>query len=154
MQVPYRDLPGATPAMLSPCAHTPACPQPGPCLPTTMLASAPASPAPPGGPPLPGYEVAAGYITKFAGNVDGSATAVDRLKAGSPRFEGWNLAPLAGVPLLGLFFVQRCNAISDEWANSAGILRDLLRTDSARLNRAAANYIAAEKASIAGNPTP
>ncbi|MCG5218950.1 hypothetical protein [Streptosporangium sp. KLBMP 9127] len=95
----------------------------------------------------PGYEVAAGYITKLADTMDGSAATAEDLLNGTPRFEGWNLVPLAGIPLVGLPFVQRINVIADEWAFGAGILRDVLWDDSNRLYRAAGNYIAVEQAS-------
>ncbi|MFD2355678.1 hypothetical protein ACFSTC_50015 [Nonomuraea ferruginea] len=41
-------------------------------------------------------------------------------------------------------FVNRLNTISDTWRDSAGILRDVLRTDAAKVSRAAANYRQAE----------
>ncbi|MEV4328345.1 hypothetical protein [Microbispora rosea] len=154
--------------MVSPCPHTPPCPPPGPCLPDSLrvrqagTAQAPAppaapvtSPAGPGGGPgggssgLPGYEVAANFIRKFAGTVGGSADGVRRLGDATPRFQGWNLAPLAGIPIVGLTFVHRFNAVSDTWSNAAGILGDALHRDGETLVRAADNYVAAEKASKA-----
>ncbi|WP_432930043.1 hypothetical protein ACQPZZ_07140 [Microbispora sp. CA-135349] len=149
------------PSMVSPCPHTPPCPPPGPCLPDSLrvrqagasAAPKPATPpaAPPAGPSgdpsgLPGYEVAVGFIRKFAGTVGGSAEGVRRLKDATPRFEGWTLAPLAGVPVVGLAFVHRFNAVSDTWSDAAGVLGDALRRDSETLVRAADNYVAAEKA--------
>jgi hypothetical protein len=107
-------------------------------------------PAPDGGSSgLPGYEVAAGFIRKFAGTVDGSAEGVRRMKDATPRFEGGNLAPLAGVPIVGLAFVHRFNTVSDTWSGAAGILGDALRRDGETLVRAADNYVAAEKAGTA-----
>ncbi|MEU8056579.1 hypothetical protein [Microbispora bryophytorum] len=107
-------------------------------------------PAPGGGSSgLPGYEVAASFIRKFAGTVDGSAEGVRRMKDATPRFEGGNLAPLAGVPIVGLAFVHRFNAVSDTWSGAAGILGDALRRDGETLVRAADNYVAAEKAGAA-----
>ncbi|MFG1823053.1 hypothetical protein ACGFIJ_11260 [Microbispora bryophytorum] len=152
--------------MVSPCPHTPPCPA-GPCLPDSIRgrrpgeaaavipARAPARvpvrvPAPDGGSSgLPGYEVAAGFIRKFAGTVDGSAEGVRRMKDATPRFEGGNLAPLAGVPIVGLAFVHRFNTVSDTWSGAAGILGDALRRDGETLVRAADNYVAAEKAGTA-----
>ncbi|SDQ42930.1 hypothetical protein SAMN04489764_0645 [Thermostaphylospora chromogena] len=84
--------------------------------------------------------------------MNGSADAVETLRQSTPRFEGWNLAPLAGVPLAGLLFVNRCNTIADSWADCAGVLRDVLRGDSSRLHRAADNYIAAEQTSTMRGP--
>ncbi|GGO04413.1 hypothetical protein [Microbispora bryophytorum] len=107
-------------------------------------------PAPGGGSSgLPGYEVAASFIRKFADTVDGSADGVRRMKDAAPRFEGGNLAPLAGVPIVGLAFVHRFNTVSDTWSGAAGILGDALRRDGETLVRAADNYVAAEKAGAA-----
>ncbi|MGI5161060.1 hypothetical protein [Microbispora sp. CA-102843] len=148
------------PSMVSPCPHTPSCPPPGPCLPDSLRgrqqgapqAQKPAASAtPPAGPSggssgLPGYEVATGFIRKFAGTVGGSADGVRRLGDATPRFQGWNLAPLAGVPIVGLTFVHRFNSVSDTWSNAAGVLGDALHRDGETLVRAADNYVAAEKA--------
>ncbi len=128
--------------MVSPCPHTPKCPPPG-CLPQSLRR--PPATAALGGPPG-GYDVDAGYVRKFANTMDGSATGVDLLKQHTPRFEGWNLVPLAGVPIVGLMFVGRFNTIADTWQDSARILADVLRTDSGRVSRAADNYVAAAKA--------
>ncbi|MEU7691319.1 hypothetical protein FLW53_08255 [Microbispora sp. SCL1-1] len=98
---------------------------------------------------MPGYEVAASFIRKFAGTVSGSADGVRRLGDATPRFQGWNLAPLAGIPIVGLTVVHRFNTISDTWSGAAAILGDALHTDGETLVRAADNYVAAEKASKA-----
>ncbi len=151
--------------MVSPCPHTPPCPPPGPCLPDSLRVrqtGAPQTPKPttaPATPPagqsggpnggssgLPGYEVATGFIRKFAGAVGGSADGVRRLRDATPRFQGWNLAPLAGVPIVGLTFVHRFNSVSETWSNAAGVLGDALHRDGETLVRAADNYVAAEKA--------
>ncbi|OPG02771.1 hypothetical protein B1L11_41805 [Microbispora sp. GKU 823] len=147
--------------MVSPCPHTPPCPPPGPCLPDSLRgrqAGAPQAPKPaaipvtysadPGGGSSgpPGYEVAAGFIRKFAGTVGGSADGVRRLGDATPRFQGWNLAPLAGIPIVGLTFVHRFNSVSDTWSSAAGILGDALHKDGETLVRAADNYVAAEQA--------
>ncbi|MGV9328235.1 hypothetical protein ACWDR1_12755 [Streptosporangium sandarakinum] len=76
-----------------------------------------------------------------------SATGVDAVRQGTPRFEGWHLAPVAGVPVVGLLFVDRLNTVADTWRDSAGILSEVLRKDNGRLFRAADNYVAAERAS-------
>ncbi|WP_328708322.1 hypothetical protein OHB01_16975 [Microbispora hainanensis] len=98
---------------------------------------------------MPGYEVAASFIRKFAGTVSGSADGVRRLGDATPRFRGWSLAPLAGIPIVGLTVVHRFNTISDTWSGAAAILGDALHTDGETLVRAADNYVAAEKASKA-----
>lgn len=132
---------------LSPCPHTPACPPPV-CLPPSLRPrAATATPVhhdPAGGTNLPGYETRTGHIDGFAGTMSGTADGVGLVRERTPRFEGWNLAPLAGVPVIGLMFVNRLNTISDTWRDSAGILRDVLRTDAAKVGRAAANYRQAE----------
>ncbi|MFF0248497.1 hypothetical protein ACWEU6_07595 [Streptosporangium sandarakinum] len=76
-----------------------------------------------------------------------SATGVDAVRQWTPRFEGWHLAPVAGVPVVGLLFVDRLNAVADTWRDSAGILSDVLHKDNGRLFRTADNYVAAEQAS-------
>ncbi|MEU7853302.1 hypothetical protein [Nonomuraea sp. NPDC049141] len=96
--------------------------------------------------PTKGYETNAGYVRKFAGTMDGSATGVDTVKQWTPRFEGWNLIPMAGVPIVGLMFVNRLNTIADTWRDSAGILSEVLRTDSGKIYKAADNYVAAARA--------
>ncbi|XVQ87377.1 hypothetical protein ACQP2K_08180 [Microbispora siamensis] len=90
--------------------------------------------------------MAAGFIRKFAGTVGGSADGVGRLRDATPRFHGWNLAPLAGVPIVGLTFVHRFNSVSDTWSSAAGVLGDALHRDGETLVKAADNYVAAEKA--------
>lgn len=96
--------------------------------------------------PAEGYETDAGYVRKFAGTMDGSATGVDAVRQRTPRFEGWNLSPMAGVPVVGLMFVNRLNTIADTWRDSAGILSEVLRTDSGKIYQAADNYVAAARA--------
>ncbi|MFI7454724.1 hypothetical protein ACIBQX_45135 [Nonomuraea sp. NPDC049714] len=86
-------------------------------------------------------------MRKFAGTMDDSATGVDTVRQWTPRFEGWNLAPMAGVPIVGLMFVGRFNTITDTWRDSAGILTEVLRTDSGKVSKAADNYVAAQRAS-------
>ncbi|WP_185949512.1 hypothetical protein [Microbispora sp. KK1-11] len=93
--------------------------------------------------------MATSFIRKFAGAVGGSADGVRRLRDATPRFQGWNLAPLAGVPIVGLTFVHRFNSVSETWSNAAGVLGDALHTDGETLVRAADNYVAAEKAGTA-----
>jgi hypothetical protein len=76
--------------------------------------------------------------------VGGAAQGVHLVKDQTPRFEGWNLVPLAGVPLVGRMFVGRYNRVSDTWRDSAGILHNVLRADSDKVARAAQNYRNAE----------
>ncbi|GAA1693648.1 hypothetical protein GCM10009733_106880 [Nonomuraea maheshkhaliensis] len=137
--------------VVSPCPHTPKCPPPA-CLPPALRPSA--SPAPSKPAPKPeqkgdgkkgGYEANAGSIDKFAGSISGAAQGVNEVKEYTPRFEGMDLAPLAGVPLVGLMFVNRFNRISDSWKDSAGILHDVLQTDSGKIAMAANNYRNAER---------
>ncbi|MFE3455804.1 hypothetical protein ACFXJ8_43565 [Nonomuraea sp. NPDC059194] len=78
--------------------------------------------------------------------MDASATGVHQLKEHTPIFEGANLAPLAGIPIVGLLFVSRFNNISNTWRDSAGILGKVLTEDSGKMFRSADIYIAAEKA--------
>ncbi|MBB3728428.1 MULTISPECIES: hypothetical protein [Nonomuraea] len=85
-------------------------------------------------------------MRKFAGTMDSSATGVHTLKEHTPVFEGWNLVPLAGIPIVGLPFVGRFNNISHTWRDSAGILGGVLGTDSGQLFHAADVYMAAERA--------
>ncbi|GGK50561.1 hypothetical protein Ppa06_09040 [Planomonospora parontospora subsp. parontospora] len=101
-------------------------------------------------PQTPGYEVAAGHLEKFAGTAGDAGTEVQGALDGTPRFEGWNLAPLAGVPLVGLLFVNRLNAVADTWAAGARVLRETLASDSERLVRVAATYVQVERANAAG----
>ncbi|WP_188191140.1 hypothetical protein [Nonomuraea sp. SYSU D8015] len=77
--------------------------------------------------------------------MSGAAQGVNLVKERTPRFEGWNLVPLAGVPLVGRMFVGRYNTISDTWRDSAGILRGVLDKDSEKVTRAAQNYRNAER---------
>jgi hypothetical protein len=146
---------GPSPSLVSPCPHIPACPPPV-CLPSRLRAqpvqaslakSAPLLEDTDG--PAKGYETDAGYVRKFAGTMDDSATGVDTVKERTPRFEGWDLAPMAGVPIVGLMFVNRLNTIADIWRDSAGILSEVLRTDSGKIDKAADNYVAAARASTA-----
>ncbi|MEV0617192.1 hypothetical protein AB0I81_27990 [Nonomuraea sp. NPDC050404] len=87
----------------------------------------------------------AGSIDRFAGTMSGTAQGVSQLKEHTPRFDGMDLAPLAGVPIVGLMFVSRFNRISDTWKDSAGILQNVLKADSDKVTKAAQNYRAAER---------
>lgn len=141
---------GADPssAALSPCPHTPACP-PGPCLPAILrpvsLTTEPRSQAPP--PPVPapsadkdGYDTALSKIVEYAGTMMNAASAVNQIKAVTPRFEGWDLIPVIGIPAIGLPFHDRFNALSDTWADCAAILRTVLEDDSEKLAEVAQKY--------------
>ncbi|NUW44885.1 hypothetical protein [Nonomuraea rhodomycinica] len=149
-----------SPSVVSPCPHTPACPPPA-CLPQSLRAqparavsAGQAQPAlavstrqapPPDDTGSPnGYDVNEAFIRKFAGTMDSSATGVETVKHWTPRFEGWQLIPMAGVPIAGLLFVNRFNTVSDTWADCAGILSGLLRTDGGKIVKAADNYHAAD----------
>ncbi|NUW33745.1 hypothetical protein HTZ77_20230 [Nonomuraea sp. SMC257] len=140
----------SSPSMVSPCPHTPACPPPA-CLPQSLRAQ-PARAASARQAAIPddtgrgpgGYDVNEAFVRKFAGTMDSSATGVDTVKHWTPRFEGWQLTPMAGVPIAGLLFVDRFNIISDTWKDCAGILSGLLRTDSGKIVKAADNYAAAD----------
>ncbi|MFD1931565.1 hypothetical protein ACFSKW_08760 [Nonomuraea mangrovi] len=111
--------------------------------------TAPKGPSSPGN-PANGYDTHAGFVRKFAGTMDSSATGVHTLKEHTPVFEGWNLVPLAGIPIVGLPFVGRFNNISNTWRDSAGILGGVLRTDSGKLFQAADVYTAADRAGTLG----
>ncbi|MEW9546966.1 hypothetical protein [Nonomuraea sp. NPDC050783] len=129
------------------------------CLPPSLRATASPSPSPSasGKPPagqapgdrsnLPGYAALTSGIDAFAGTMNDSAQGVHLTKQRTPRFEGWNLAPLAGVPVVGLMFTNRFNTITDTWSDSARLLSDMLRRDAGKVTRSAANYRQAEHAS-------
>ncbi|GAA1735379.1 hypothetical protein [Nonomuraea bangladeshensis] len=85
-------------------------------------------------------------IDSFAGAMTDSGDAVHLIKQRTPRFEGWNLAPLAGLPVVGLMFTNRFNTIADTWSDSARILGDLLRKDATKVALSAHNYRLAEQA--------
>ncbi|MEV4084651.1 hypothetical protein ACGFJC_18025 [Nonomuraea fuscirosea] len=147
-------VPAPAVTVVSPCPHTPTCPPPA-CLPPSLRPSASPAPSQPtsskpasgqkGDGAKGGYEAVAGSIDKFAGSISGAAQGVNQVKEYTPRFEGVDLAPLAGVPLVGLMFVNRFNRISDSWKDSAGILHNLLQTDSGKIAMAANNYRNAER---------
>ncbi|MFG1941923.1 hypothetical protein [Nonomuraea sp. NPDC048826] len=136
------------PALTSPCPHAPGCPPPV-CLPPALLPTTAAGTRTtpvrdPGGSGQSGYESAIGYLDSFAGTMTEAAEGVGLVRQRTPRFEGWNLAPLAGMPVVGLMFVNRFNTIADTWSDSAGILRDVLVTDAGKISRSALNYRRAE----------
>ncbi|MER7363342.1 hypothetical protein [Nonomuraea wenchangensis] len=148
--------PSATPAVTSPCPHTPTCPPPV-CLPPSLRPVASPSASPSAKPPgkqdpatdksnLTGYQTSTGTIDAFAGAMTDSGDGVHLVKQRTPRFEGWNLAPLAGVPVVGLMFTNRFNTIADTWRDSAGILGDVLRRDADKVTLSASNYRQAEQA--------
>ncbi|QYC38711.1 hypothetical protein Nocox_05420 [Nonomuraea coxensis DSM 45129] len=93
------------------------------------------------------YETRTHSIDAFAETMTGSATGVQGVRQRTPRFEGWNLAPLAGVPVVGLMFTDRFNTIADTWNDSAGILSDVLHKDAGRVTLSAHHYRQAELAS-------
>lgn len=149
--------PTSPPIELSPCPHTPKCPPPA-CLPptlrdshleasakrdtpTTTLVDSPAD--------KDGFEVRTDSIVSFAQVMDMSATTVDQLKVLVPRFQGWNLAPFSGIPILGLMYVNSLNTIADAWGDCAEILREVLEKDSQKLFKVAENYHAANEQSVA-----
>lgn len=124
------------------------------CLPPALRPSpTPTGSNPAGAPPskgggssdsqLPGYEVETSHLDAFSGTMQSAATGVGMTGGRTPRFEGWDLAPLAGVPLVGLMFVGRLNTIADTWRESSDILADVLKSDSEKITRSAAHYRAA-----------
>ncbi|MEV0591874.1 hypothetical protein [Nonomuraea cavernae] len=113
---------------------------------TAKPVNRPVDPDRPGSTGTGGYGVHTTYLKSFAGTMGTSADGVDVVKQSAPRFDGWNLVPLAGVPIIGLPFVGRFNTIADTWRDSAGVLVDVLRADSGKVSRAADNYHAAETA--------
>ncbi|WP_326819966.1 hypothetical protein [Streptosporangium sp. NBC_01756] len=74
-----------------------------------------------------------------------AATNVGEIKAATPSFGGWNLVPGVGIPIIGLLYVNRINAIGDVWADCAGILKEVLETDSEKLATVAENYRSANE---------
>jgi hypothetical protein len=97
-----------------------------------------------------GYTTTTGNIAEMSALMNESAGLVAQYAALTPRFEGWSLAPLGGVPLVGLAFVNRLNAVTDTWAECTGILRNVLMGNSGKLAVAAQNYAQAQKAGEAG----
>jgi hypothetical protein len=97
-------------------------------------------PAPPPSDAQGKLEYSIGKIVDFAEVMDLAGDVVGQLKAETPRFEGWNLAPVAGIPAIGLMFVGRMNTISDTWSDCAGLLREVLERDGDLLFKVAENY--------------
>ncbi|MCC5575751.1 hypothetical protein IMZ11_08875 [Microtetraspora sp. AC03309] len=96
-----------------------------------------------------GFEVATDKLGSFANVMTTSAVHVNQIKAATPRFESWNLVPVAGIPSIGLLYVNRLNTISDVWADCAGVLKEVLEVDGGLLVTVAGNYRAAEEKSRA-----
>ncbi|MFD9941191.1 hypothetical protein ACFWYW_44375 [Nonomuraea sp. NPDC059023] len=105
--------------------------------------------APTPAPDKDGVEFRSDTIMSFAKVMDSAADVVSMLQTATPRFEGSNLAPVAGVPMIGLMFVSRLNAIADAWADCAAILREVLKEDGHKLMRVAQNYRAANEQTVA-----
>ena len=80
--------------------------------------------------------------------MDLAANVVDQLKAATPRFDGGNLAPVVGIPMIGLVFVGRLNDVADTWADCAEILRGVLEKDGGKLFKVAENYRAANERTV------
>ncbi|MFB4292810.1 hypothetical protein ACBI99_34560 [Nonomuraea sp. ATR24] len=145
-------MPSDVSSGLSPCAHTPQCPPPA-CLPASLRAQ-PVSADPEarggkgGNDPQGGVAYAVSKIVAYAETMDLSADVVSRLKSATPRFEGWNLAPIAGIPAIGLMFVNRINTIADTWADCAKLLDKVLEEDGSKLFKVAENYAAAHAPSV------
>ncbi|MFI6602716.1 hypothetical protein ACIBHX_41230 [Nonomuraea sp. NPDC050536] len=87
-----------------------------------------------------GYAVATGNIETFSRVMSMASVTMHGLERSTPRFEGWNLAPGAGVPVIGLLFVNRLNRIADTWSDCARLLREVLEDDSKKLASVAARY--------------
>ncbi|MEV4892476.1 hypothetical protein AB0K48_24160 [Nonomuraea sp. NPDC055795] len=88
-------------------------------------------------------------IVSFAKVMNSSADVVGAVQSATPRFEGWNLAPVAGVPMIGLMFVGRLNTIADAWADCAGVLREVLKEDGHKLMKVAQNYRSTNERTVA-----
>ncbi|MFI6909410.1 hypothetical protein ACIBKY_49675 [Nonomuraea sp. NPDC050394] len=88
-------------------------------------------------------------IVSFAEVMNSTADMVGVIQSATPRFEGWRLAPVAGVPMIGLMFVNRLNTIADSWADCAGILREVLKEDGHKLMKVARNYRATNERTVA-----
>jgi hypothetical protein len=88
-----------------------------------------------------GFQTATDYLKRFAHTMNDCGNGVEQLKEVPPRFEGWGLAPLSGIPLVGLWFVRRLDVIVDTWADSVHILGAVLKADSKKLIATADKYI-------------
>lgn len=95
-----------------------------------------------------GVEFRTDTIASFAEVMDLAANVVDQLKAATPRFDGGNLAPVVGIPMIGLVFVGRLNDVADTWADCAEILRGVLEKDGGKLFKVAENYRAANERTV------
>lgn len=93
-----------------------------------------------------GYEVSTGKIETFSHVMQLASVVMHGLERSTPRFEGWNLVPGAGVPAIGLLFVNRLNHIADTWSDCARLLRGVLEDDSKKLASVAVRYRAAHGA--------
>ncbi|MGW0801889.1 hypothetical protein [Nonomuraea sp. NPDC002799] len=118
-----------------------------PATPAPAIPRQPTRPTDPGGKSnLTGYEIEIGILDTFGGTLASTGRGVHMIKERVPRFEGWNLVPLAGVPAVGQMFVGRFNTIADVWSDTLGILGNTLTKDGGRITTVAANYRAAHPA--------
>ncbi|WP_336210914.1 hypothetical protein [Nonomuraea sp. LPB2021202275-12-8] len=124
-------------------------------MPASLRSSGSVAPPPRDGSPEPapasagkdGVEYATDKIITFTETMVTTAATVGQMAAVTPSFGGWNWLPGAGVPAIGAPFVSRFDALSDIWADCAGILREVLEKDRGKLVQVAVNYRTANEES-------
>nr|WP_275412179.1 type VII secretion target [Sphaerisporangium rufum] len=140
-----------------PLATKPPPADPGPARPSPPADPSPAPAHPKKKPPAgsgagrpagshwPGYEVVTQSVNEFADAMGGAGDRTNRAGQAAPRIDA-SMGPLGGVPLVGLFYYRRVNAVAETFGKATGTLGGALTGSRDDLKVAAARYEQVEQA--------
>lgn len=105
----------------------------------------------------PGFKVAAEHLTNFAQAFTHAGGRYDEHVQGLPKFEGSDLIPMMGMPLLGLGFASDHNSVIDTISNAFSEMKRVTEDTGSKLVTTAKTYVATEEknkqaAQNAGHP--
>lgn len=95
----------------------------------------------------PGFKVAADHLVNFAHAFSTAGGRYDHHIKGLPKFEGADLIPMAGLPLIGLAFAGDFNTVTDNISNAFSEMKRVTEDTGSKLVTQANTYVAAEQKS-------
>jgi hypothetical protein len=95
----------------------------------------------------PGFKVAAEHLINFAHAFTHAGGRYDEHVKGLPKFEGSDLIPMMGMPLLGLGFASDHNSVLDTISTAFSEMKRVTEDTGAKLVTTANTYVAAEQKS-------
>jgi hypothetical protein len=97
----------------------------------------------------PGYVVATDHLRIFSNGLDSVSQRCNQCKSQVPLFEGWDLVPGTGMPVVGLFFASNYNEYANVFKDALAAMAAALDVAHQKLNGVASSYAATEAAAAA-----